>query len=549
MSIEILDLDQIDPTLVTQELAALRSRLQEQYPTLHLQRGVYHDTVLYLHALLNAELRTNLQRYLASRSLRQISADPTLADEEEVDQVLSNWGVLRQAGVKASGEVTVVLSANTSVTLSGGTVFEAGGLRYLTPHVYSAKPEAGLVDHDTDRLISPTAEGNYAFTVTVVAESVGAEYSLAKDTVLAPLNPPLHFVTAYAASDFAGGLDAETNAELLQRQQEGVAAKAVSNRITMKAFLQDAFADYRIVHSSILGMGDAEMLRDQHSLIPVSFGGCMDWYVRSQERPQRTVLSKAAVLLGSTAEGYGLWQMAVLKDDAPGFYEIRDLRLLGAENVSGGFAITADLRDVDLTGEGLLPDIDNAAEGAYSRYQTATIRFVDTVTPIGGLAAGSQQTYQCEAVGLPLIAEIQDLVGSRNYCSYGADLLVKAPVPCFLTLNFTIHRPSDEDAPDLDAIRTALAATVNRVGFTGRLYASQLFDVIHRYLSGSSSVSRLDMLGRIRRPDGQTVYLRSDEVLQVPDSPEAMTTTNTVQFFLDPADVQVSVATTIPIPV
>ena len=548
MPIEISDLRELDPALVQQELSDAITRLQELHPELDLKRGVFHDTVAYYHAVLSASSRTNLNRYLSARSLQQISADPTLADEGVVDGILSNWRLERKIGNVAQGNVTVVLSDNVSVTISNGAEWSANGKTFITTSVISAKPEEALVSSNTDRLMVQLSDGNWAFTIPVEAVEAGPDSKLKKDTLILPSSQPTNFITAYAAEDFLDGEATETNDELLNRLQEGFAAKTISNRVNMRAMLREIEAFSRIQAMSIVGYGDAEMLRDQHSILPLSFGGRVDWYIRSQDRPQRKSLTKTATLVEKTSDNRGVWQFNIFKEDAPGFYEVRNIRLTGAENVVDGFDIVSDNRFVDLTDDGFLPDIESITEGAYSAFQASVVRFKDSATITTDLSVGDQASYEVEAVGFPLIREVQDTVSSRDVRSHGADALIKAPVPCFCQVNFTIYKQSSEPDPDQEGIKTAIMEVVNQTGFIGRLYASHLHDVIHAFLANSTSIGSIDLFGRIRRPDASTKYLRSYEVLQVPDEPELMVTPKTVQFILEPEDIGISIETSIPQP-
>jgi len=94
---------------------------------------------------------------------------------------------------------------------------------------------------------------------------------------------------------------------------------------------------------------------------------------------------------------------------------------------------------------------------------------------------------------------------------------VKAPVPCFVSIAFTLNGAAGATLPDSFLIKDDLAQYVNRLGFCGRLSASTLLDIIHNRLSGKISVSAIDMNGEILRPDGTTRRIRSSEVLLVPD--------------------------------
>lgn len=547
MAIELQDLTSLDPNAVQQNLLAVIAQLQEAHPTLDLRRGPVHDLLAYFHAVLATAEQVNVTRYQSARSLAAIQADPTLADPDIVDDVLSNYRVTRTAGAAATGSCTIVLSADLTVTIAQGAVFVANGQNYVTPSVFTAKTESAQVRTSTDRLITPLNDGSFAFTIDLVAQNTGSAALLPKDSLMTPLAPPANFVTAYATSDFTGGTDTETNADLLNRLLEGIATKAFSNRITMTAMLLEMFS--QIVSQSICGYGSPEMIRDQHSIFPVSMGGRVDWYARTSALVVRQALTKTATLIATTSDGFGIWQFALGRDDAPGFYEIANIRLPSAAPTVDGYPLQSDMRALDLTGGGFIPDVVNIVEGAYSRFQTAIIQFKDTITPTGTLEIGATQSYTLEARGMPLIGAIQDALSAYDIRSYGADCLVRAPIPCFVKLNFTINQRPDATDPDLTAIATALAAAVNAVGFIGRLDASILQDTVQAFLTSEATVSLIDMLGRLRYPDGSLRYLRSPESLIVPAQPALGISPNTVQFFLDPEDVAIRLATTIPIPV
>ena len=105
MVYEISKLTQLDATKVTELLTHLEAEITENNPKIDLKRGVFHDTVMYYHALLESAIRENLDIYQSARSLQQIEADPTIADTSTVSDVLSNWGITRDEGTKATGEI------------------------------------------------------------------------------------------------------------------------------------------------------------------------------------------------------------------------------------------------------------------------------------------------------------------------------------------------------------------------------------------------------------------------------------------------------------
>lgn len=545
MPIAVRDLNDLDAALVRANLDECVTRITEQNPKIDLAVGVLHNLLGYYHAVLATAQQQNVIDYLNGRSLAVIQADPALADPSLVDDVLSNFRVTRKAGDFARGEVAVVKDNDLTTTYAVGAEFTAAGRLYVTEKVYTAKAEAELINSDADRLITERSDGNFVFTVPVIAAEAGEAGRVPKDTVVVPDAVPTGFVAAYAAGDFTDGRDAETNDALLMRLQQGVAAKAPSNRVNMNAMLREIEAFSRVSATSIVGYGDPEMLRDMHWVFPVHGGGRCDWYVRTDEPLTRAVLTKTATLVEKRGVN-GVWQFSLGRDDAPGFYEVAKVRLPGDEAFAGGFEVVSDVRGFDLSGDGFRPDVLTAAEAAYTRFQTATVQILDSVTDVTDMTVGDRQDYEFDARGLPLVAEIQDTMSGRDVRAYGSDVLVKAPVPCFVQISFTVHKKASEPDPDVAGIKAAVAALVNQTPFTGRLYAGRVHDVVHAYLKNETSVGAIDMFGRLRYPDGSTKYVRDGDVLTIPDEPADMVSPKTVQFFSSPEDVGVSILSAVP---
>jgi len=542
---EVPALNALNAEDVQQLLDRLAAQLQELNPELDLKRGVFKDTLVYYHAVLEAAIRTNLQRYQSARSLQQIQADPTLADEEVVNEVLSNWGVNRKLGTKATGPVTIELDAARSVTVPNGMTFEANGQSYTSTATFISRTSANQVSSDTDRLLVQLSNGNWAFTITVEAVDVGAEAKLNAGDLIVPDRSIAGYVTSYATSTFTDGTNTETNSQLLEELQLGIAAKALSNRTNMRAYLRSIPEFESVTNQSIVGYGDPEMLRDQHTIFPISFGGRVDWYIRGQEALQRLAHTVVATCV-SVSSATSVWQFSLDKNVSPGFYEVSRIRRQVDANLNSGFEIILDQRGNDLTGNDFIPDIINVTEGAYTAYQTTTIRFTDTATPTTGLVVGATASYVCDITGTPLIKEIQALVSSRDIRSYAADALIKAPVPCFVQVNLVINKAAGDAEPDLNGIRNAIVAVINQTDFIGRLDGSRIVDAIHNFLQDNLSVTDLDIFGRIRNPDGTVQYLRDSDTIVIPEQPAKMVTAKTVQFYAEAANVTVSVASTIP---
>jgi uncharacterized phage protein gp47/JayE len=545
-NLEIPSLTELNQEDVAQLLERLSAQLQELNPSLDLKRGVFKDTLAYYHAVLDAAIRTNLERYQSARSLQKIQENPELADAEIVNEVLSNWGIVRKEGTKAVGPVTIEINAPRAVVIPQGLVFESGGRNYLTTETFTSRNSENQVTTSSDRILVPLSNGNWAFTITVEAEEIGPDYKLNSGDLILPNTPIAGFVTSYAASSFAAGGSTETNQQLLEELQFGVSAKTLANRTNMRAYLRSIPAFSSVTNQSIIGYGDPEMLRDKHTIFPISFGGRVDWYIRGQEKLQKLSHEVSATCV-SVAADFSIWQFSLAKNVFPGFYEVSKIRRKADSGLNSGFEIVLDARGLDLSDEGFVPDIVNYEEGAYTAFQTTTIRFKDTVTPLINIAPGQTANYICEIAGTPHIANIQNLISSREVRSYGADALIKAPIPCFVQVNLTINKSAGDATPDITGIKSAIAAVINQTDFIGRLDGSKIIEAVHGFLRDNLSVTGLDMIGRIRKPDGTLQYIRDSDVLKVPDQPAKMVTAKTVQFFVVDQDITVSVASTIPL--
>ena len=550
MAVDVQSLDQLDQDQVDQAFDFASQLILEKRPNLDTKRGVISDLVIGLDAILNGAQRSNISLENQSHSLLAIGNNPDLADPDITDNVLSNYRITRQAATSAKGSVTIHLSENLAVTIPEGSVFEADGQQFTADASYAARTDSANVLVPTDRLLTQVAANLYAFSIEVTAVTAGSDALLTKDTQLVPLTPPAAFVTSFASADFTDGLAEDTNQDLINKLEAGLAVRAWSNRTSIDALIRnadssefssvtDAFG--AIENISVVGFGDAEMDRDQHWLFPMSGGGRSDLYLQSQDLPQSLSLTKTATLIDKVTNG-GIWQFSIGRDEAPGLYEVTKILVAGTDPIETGFEITEDLRQSDLTGDIYVPDIQLAIESVYSRYQATTIRFLDTVTAVTEAEVNTRtQNYDVTAKAMPLVKNVQEFIGERSVRAPAGDVLVKGAIPCFVSLSFTVQQRRTSATVDEDSIKTALADYVNSQGFAGKLYASALSRVVDFLLPDSTDASAIDMLGRIRRPDGVNVFLRSSEILTIPDDTDQFTSGRTTCFFLEKADIALSV--------
>lgn len=541
MALEISTLKELDTAKVDQMFQTFTQLIQERHPDVELTRGVFHDLVIYFNSLLNASVRENIDRVLASNSLLKITENPALADDTVVDQVLSNFNLTRDTGARAEGEVTIVFGSATATTVPAGIIFSADQIEFAPTTAFLVLPPGSVATEDNERVMVAVGDGTYAANILMRASLPGISGNIRRGTTLLPNFPPNNMSAAFAATDFVYGTDAATNVQYLARLKPALASKTIGGRQNYIAAIlgQTEFAN--IPHVSVLGCGDPEQQRDQHSLLPISGGGKIDIYAQTHSSAQEREHLLEAVYVGPSQNGT-IWQTAISRDAAPGFYEI--IRVAKPLDVAAtGYEVISDLRGVDLEDLDFVPDIVDTVEGAYTRYQTAVVRFEDTDTQPGTLVAGeSRAIYAVTTSSLPLIGQLQDYLSDRDVRARAADVLVKAAVPCFTKISLTVRKEASAPAIDAAAIRQEIVNAVLSVGFSGQLHASMISAAAHKHLTGKQAVGAVDMFGRIRRPDGSVQYVRDNTLLQVPNDPNRGVTGRTTAFLVSVEDVSVSVA-------
>lgn len=542
MAIQVPDLATLDSSEVQQSLDYTVARVLEQFPNLKVTHGVVQELVLKMHAIMAAANSSVVaDKVDRSSSLLMISEDPEGADQTQVDRVMSNFRISRAAGSKSSGQVTIILNKFLPVTIPQGTVFEANGVPFVTPTVFAGRISSSAVSSNTDRLIVPSGTDQYAFTIEVEASNVGLSGQVKRLTSIRPKSLIPYFQSAFAASDFSGGTDADTNEDLLVKLQNGLSDRSSSNRYTIDSMIRNSDDFNRLVDLSVIGYGDSEQIR-YHSLFPIATGSKVDLYARTRSVPENVPLTKTATLVRTTVDG-GIWQFTLSRDEVPGFYEISQIVLDGTdETLQTGYEVKTLFRSTDLSdyGVGTVPDIEDDAESAFTRFQTGIVQFLDTDTDLTNLEIGAQQDYKVSVLAMPQIAELQAYLCDRSRRPM-SDLLVKAPVPCFLSVNFVIKKPVGYEDPDVTEVKSAICEYVNSVKFEGIVSASSVAHAALQLLPAKMTIGAIDLFGRILYPNGEVKYVRSDTALQIPDNPTEMVTARTVAVFLDPDSIGISI--------
>lgn len=534
---------ELDPAVVAQNEVFLVTFLQEQYPSLDLSEGrVLRNLLIRPAAQFYTLNQTNITNLQDSMSIVAIEANPALADPSYVDAVLSNYRITRFPGALSTGQITIVIQNLITTPVQAGTVFTANGYTYTALQSYVGVTDSAAITSGQQFLIVKRNDGLYAFTIPVTATAVGTLYNAKQGTRFTSVPTIAGVVDLFATADFAGGLDQETNQDLVDRFKLALSPAVFSGRANINSLMTSLFPGLQA--TSIIGYGDPEMLRDRHNLFGIATGGKADIYARTAMLPVGVDLTKVATLVDKTNQ---IWQFSIGRDEAPGFYTISSILPLNSTPDQGGFEIVSDTRGLDLTStdDAFVPQIANLVEGAYSRYQTAVVQFIDPDTDTSGLTANtSQQSYQVTVLAMPNIADLQDLAVNRGRRNPQADYLVRAPVPAFSQVNLTVLYADPAPAPDVNAIKTAVVNRVSGLNFLmGQLPASVIYQAVQEAIAGTGTMVQapIDMIVSIRKPGGDSIRARSADEIVIPDLPAEDVTSRTTIFYMGIGDVGVTV--------
>ena len=545
MTIEVTSVGDVTETQRMQAEEIIRAFISEEFPDVDVTTGgVLYARVVQPNGLLGAIQQENFDRLRQSQSLLLVEQDPSLAEDDIVDGILSNFLVSRQAGGKATGQVVIVLSAQTTTVIAGGTQFTASGLNFVTALAFSGVTDASLVLSNTDRVIQRRPDGTYGFIIDLIAAEVGEAYRVDQGTQFELDAAPSNFVKAEADSDFVGGYDEESNQELINQISQGVSTKVQAGRSNIESVIRESYA--RTTHVSITGFGDAEMRRDRNNIFGISCGGKADIHLAPDVQPEARVFRLTGTRIGVTHSV----RINITRDVFPGFYGVQRVLNAGADPLgSSGLAVVSLTRGVDISDDKYVPDLRDKFGAldplfaAFTRYQTAELIFTDPA-----LLTSSTADYDVTLLGLPNIDSVQSLLNNRDRRNPNADYLVLAAVPMLTGVSLVVDKLSSElsDADEISAlevsIKAEVASRVNALGFTlGKLPASIVIAAASSLLAGGATVrAAVELSATLVRPDGVTVpYFNTREIV-VPNDPSNGVSQRTTLFFLKADDVLVT---------
>ena len=521
MGIKLTSIDDLTSEQVESKREELIAFVQEKYPEIDISHGVFSTLVLELSAIFGAKFEEEMNRLKSARSMKAIEDDPTLADDDAVEHILSNYNVSRKSGAFASGSITLLFAKNISYIIPAGYSFICNGISFATQQSYTIYSTNSSVISSDSLILTPRKEGGYICNIDVMAEEAGSAGCIRKNSEFEIVTPMASLIKAYATDDFTGGADVETNSIMLNRFKAGLATPCWGNRYNVEALIRAETS--HIVDISVVGCGDIEMTRDQNTVFPVSLGGKTDIYIKTAPySATKTLIRKA--YLQNTDGNECVWSLNIPYDGFPGFWTVTSIynneKEIQGEIISeNNFSWLLGLESKDCF---------------FTKYQARDIEF--TTPKALDLTVGTVLEFEVSLSGCPYIDEIQNIVSKTALKPISSDVLVHAPIPC--TVYTTVHLNYNSNAELSEdqqlEIQKTVAAFINNTGFNQTLLVSDLIPLIQNHLVSQQKIASIQLDGIILSPQLKYKRVSSNQYLQIPEIPSEGITPRVTAYYTQP---------------
>jgi len=504
---ELPHLNDLPPETVDKAREFAQQFLQERYPDMELDRGMLGELVTGMHAVMHAANLEMIERFRRSLSLALVEEDPSRTYREVTDGWLNSFGIQRDPAGFASGRVLVVFDRPDRQIFSKDNRWISGGNHFE-------------VDVHTEVEPVPVDNNRWIYDINVHAMHPGPGSKLRANTKLAPLHPPTGFVEAWAIEDFEGGESAASTADLAQQLKTRAAPPGFANRQTITSLIRGINHDCSTVEDvSVVGANDKEMTRDG------GHGGKIDIYVRSAKYPVVRHLLKTAKEIGPD----NLYAINIDASDAPGYYRIQNLRQLSQGLQEPHIPIRKDIRLIDEHAGGRNgTTVRDTRDSVYTCYQRGQIKFKDPNPP-------EDLQYTCQALMMPWLDQIQRHIDHPDIRPPAADVLIRAPIPCFVTVYISLYKTHDVVTDHLEiALKSEVANLVNSQGISGKLFVNDIVAKLGPMLPPNVKLEDVSVDGVVKHLDGD-----DDTLVDVSDILTATRNDKTIAMFCEPESVRI----------
>lgn len=517
------------PTTLQDTLSRLTTFVSQNYTDIEVGPGsVINELLLKLAAAIQNEQYNIISDLSQGNSLKSIQEATEDTYSVIIDKIASNYNTYRSEGTNSIGKLKITIANRNDLNLSAGIIFVQPSLN-LNYYLINDTRVSASPDEEIQEIQLHEENGTYYFIVDVAASEPGEEYQVTTGTVfsLGPSTYISSFVKAEAYGNFSTGKAIETDKQLLDKIKYSLSNSRVVSPVGIVNKFTSEFPGFQTL--SVCGANDAEMNRSKYNALGIATFGKADVYVRSSLGPETLILNKTAEKIAPDT-----WEMVVANYEAPGFYNIKSIipdlvnidqaGTLEVQTINFGMSLYNDQRNNEL---------NTATEARFTKYQTATVTFAYTDSP--SLAVGSTANFIVHFNYQPNIASMQDLLlldDQRLACS---DYLVKAVIPCMVSLNINLIKKRATDTYDslnLQNLKKDIFTYINSIPFGAELHASNIVDLCHNY-----NIKRVDlpiqMNGIILCPDNTSLSISDTDVLTIPQRLDKGITSKTTAYFID----------------
>ena len=479
--------------------------IAETYPAADLAPGsVLSELLVKLSATVNNQVYNATDNFSQGGSILQAQASTVDTYSPVIDNVASNYLVTRNAGSLSTGLVKVVVSSGGAKYLGDGIQFTqpSSGLLYTSTQAWTVNSQPS----SSELMLYAQQDGTFFFLLPITASAAGPQYQVQNGTVMTLVTETdianVANITAYG--NFTTGVAQETDKQMISRMEIGMTNKGMTSQDSILAALSAQYPSIKAI--SVVGAGDPEMTRDKQNAFGIATFGLGDVYMRSSNGLDTTSFVKSATKIAD-----GQWSMTFDYRDVAGFYDIVSIQP-NVSGVSGTATITSQSFGTSYPPSEPSNLINNTTESRYTQYQSCAVVFAYVESPI--VATLSTADFLVTVNFQPLVREAQAIVNDRSKRIAGADYLVKAAIPCYVSLMVSLQANTDQVVP-VDTIKQAIFDYINNLDFGEPIYSSKIIDICHNYPQVKRVVTPVVMTGIIASPTGALINIENNDTLSI----------------------------------
>lgn len=454
---------------------AIRALLQEQDPTLDISIGGPVDSLLVEgDVLVVARNDANTDRAYLVTQLQAIADGTVTITDEECDRLMAAYFLTRYPDEPAFGTVVFVVQNNQPYVFQAGYTLRANGQAYQLTETFSVYPPGTSgVDFSiaTNVIIEQVYDQEtgylYRFKLPIVAVLPGASGVLVDGNRLSVDQAFVGLGYVQAITNFQGGTAVETNAEFVTRALEGPLAKTLGGGQNHIDALINTYVPR--ADSNSIGTGSPLMTRDRDNVFNIPVGGKIDIYAKSGAIAQQGFIVEAVVTNFLLRQA----RITLTRDQSGGVYRLSVLPLFlttPPTGITGGIVIDNIAHD-PWVGPEFNPEMPAEVDRAFSAHQIIVIDITDTRATIGPvyvvpMTSNGQvitNSYQVSTEYQPGIIELDDALMNPAVRPPGLDALVKAAVPCIVTLGIQAKKPVQYNGPTAVELAAQIALGINAI--------------------------------------------------------------------------------------